>query len=159
MEPHAVGEFAESQVSANVHLAATDYACSAELRRSSPAVSLFPDTLHVVWRPSTGSEDLGHHLCKPGVVFLLLVHGSPSHSLLAARPAGIARVFGAISLPAQHGQGAALRDHLPNHRHSFLVSKEILAAAAVEFCIYSDLRHVCVADSRRFDLDGSNWLD
>src|SRR6185369_648147 len=51
-----------------------------------------------------------------------------------------ASLFVAVSLPAQHGQGAALRDHLSHHWNSPAVHEEILAAAAIELCLWGNLR-------------------
>ena len=107
------------------------------------------------WAPKISAT----HLREPGGLFLLLAAGSLSNSLFADLAAGVARLFGAVSLPAQHGQGAAVRDHLSDHRHSFAVHEKILAAASARFHLRPDLRHVCVADPGGLYLDSGHWLD
>jgi hypothetical protein len=60
--------------------------------------------------------------------------------------AGVACVFCAVSFPAQHGEGSAVRDYLSRNRHYPIVQEEVLAPRAARVCLLADLRHGCVAD-------------
>ena len=48
-------------------------------------------------------------------------------------------LLGAVSLPAEYDQGAAVRYHLPRIRHALLIQEKVLAAAAAGFRVRADL--------------------
>src|SRR5438477_11896858 len=106
----ALGQYARQAFSASVHLAAADDAKQPRLRRSSPAVSPHPDSVHVVSRSADGSEGRRGFVRQPGRLFLLLAGGALRNSLPPSLVAGAACFFSAVFVSAEHDEGAAFRD-------------------------------------------------
>src|SRR6185436_12306816 len=104
-------------------------------------------------------EDICDHLCERRSLLVLLVAYPLPHSLSVRLVAGAAGLLGAVPLSDEHGKGAAFRNHLFDRCDLLVLPQKILATLAVELGFRTDLRHVCVADSRHAALDGGNWLD
>src|SRR5678816_334126 len=145
MEPNALGGPAAPQFPADLFLAAADNTQPSRLRRSPSAFPRFPDSFYI-WRLEAGREDRVAHICLTSCSLMLLAAAPLSHSLQSGLAAGVARVFCAVSFPAQHGEGSAVRDYLSRNRHYPIVQKEVLAPRAARVCLLAHLRHGCVAD-------------
>ena len=72
----------------------------------------------------SGRKDLGDDLRQRGGLFLLLAAGSLPDALLVGLAARVAGLFGTVPLPTEHGQGAAVRHHLPGSRDSYCCLRE-----------------------------------
>src|SRR5229473_2562831 len=113
----ALGKHAREAFPTRLYLAAADDAESPRLRRSPPAVSHHPDSVHVVSRFADGSEGGRGRLRQPGRSLLLLADRALRNSLPADLVTGATRLLGALSLSDEHDEGAALRDHLSGDCH------------------------------------------
>src|SRR5687768_8919947 len=119
MEPHVVGSVAQSKFSAAVYLVAVYHSQSPGLCRSSSAIPLLSDALHLVWRSTPGRKDFGDRVRQRGSILMLLAVGALPGSLLAPVAAGAAGLLSAFSLPAKHGQGPTVRHYLSGNCDTF----------------------------------------
>src|ERR1041385_7026067 len=147
------------EFSARVSLVAADDAQLKRLRRSPSAFSHVSDPIRCVSRSAARSEDRVGGLWQSRGALLLLANNSFSHSLRARVVASPVGLFGAVSVSDEHGQGTALRDHLPRPRDLFFLSPEILAAVADRAVVHVDLRPVSAARDGGCVLVGGDRLD
>src|SRR5215203_250118 len=145
MDPGALGIDEEREVSACISLAPSDYPESERLCGPPSAVPYISNSLCRVFRRSIGRKNSLSAVWKRGSPFLLLAAAPLSSSLRAHLVNRFAGVFGAVSVSHEHGQGAAVRDHLPDRRGSPVFQKKILALAAAGPDLYLDVRPVRAA--------------
>src|SRR6185369_719113 len=106
------------------------------LCRSPSAVSHNPDSVRGVFRSARRSKVRLGVLRRVGSLLVLLAVDSVSCALrirVARRPA---RMFGAVSVSNEHGEGAASRDYLPRDCNLPVFQKEILAVIAAGPCLH-----------------------
>src|ERR1041384_4917472 len=123
-------------------MASPHHAKSTGLCRPPPAVSHISDSVRSVFRSTPRGQDCFGVIRRVGSLLVLLAADPLSRALRARVAHRPAPVFGAVSLPNEHGQGAALCDCLPRDRDSPVFQKEILAVTAARTCLHLDLRHV-----------------
>src|SRR5437868_3943634 len=122
MDADALGIDEARLVSARVSLVAADDAERKRLRGSSSALSHFSDSVRGVSQSTAGCENRLSSVWQPGRAFVLLVADSLSHAVRARVAARTARLFGAVFVSDEHGEGAAVRDHLSRNRDSSFLS-------------------------------------
>ncbi len=129
------------------------------LRRPPSAFSYSSDSIHPTSRFAARCEGGIDNLCHSGSGFVLLASGALSHPLLAGLANRPARLLCAISLSAQHDEGATVNNHLPDRRNLSAIRQEILAPRLVGTHIHADLRHVRIADCGHSYLGHCDRLD
>src|SRR5688572_20800731 len=100
----------------------------------------------MVRRSSSGRKNLRDYIRERSGFFMLLDVGALPRALFADLAARVASLLRAISLPDEHVQGAAVRDHLSGDWNLSTVQKKVLAAGSAQLHLYAHLRHVCTAD-------------
>src|ERR1043165_9810608 len=110
----AVGRNEEQNVSARVSMAATHDAESERLRGPAPVVPHLSDSVCSVFRSTGGREDRVRNLWWTGGTLVLLALDEVSNSLPAGVVDRVAGLCAAVSVSDEHGQSAAVRDHLPD---------------------------------------------
>src|SRR4029079_91485 len=124
----------------------------------SPAVPRLSNPICCISGPASRREDLGGALRKSGGAIVLLADTALSSAILGRLAVCAAGLLGAVFVSHEHGEGAAIRDHLSRHRDSPVFQAEILAVAAAGPRLYMDVRPVCDVDHGlgfldRFDRD------
>src|SRR5262249_46477037 len=138
MGTRALGRNQEPIVSARVSLAPTLDAECERLCEPSSAVPHISDSICRVFRSAAWCEDRVRNFWWTGAALVLLVVAEVSNSLPTGVVDRVARVCAAVSVSDEHGQGAAVRDHLSDPRDSPVFQTQILAAAAARARFYLD---------------------
>src|SRR6185503_3732786 len=152
MVARALGRDKEQNVSARVSLAAAHHAGSKRLCRPSPVVPHISDPVCGDFRWTARSEDRVGSLWRTGSALMLLAFAEISNSLSARVVDRGVGLRAAVSVSDEHGQSAAVRDHLPRRRNPPVFQTKILATAAPRAYFYLDVRPVCRA------CDGDDFL-
>src|SRR5215510_8658060 len=152
MGARALGGNEEQNISAGVSVATTHHAESKRLCGPSPVVPHISDPVRGVFRSKAGREDRVCNLWWTGRALVLLAVDEVSNSLPVGVVDRVAFLRAAVSVSDEHGQSAAVRDHLPDHRDSSVFQTKILAIAASRARFYLDLR------SFRPSRDGNDFL-
>src|SRR5690242_19022056 len=148
----ALGRDEEPIVSAGVSVAAAHDSESERLCGPSPALPHISDPVRGVFRSAARREDRVRHLWRTGRALVLLAVAEISNSLSVGVVDRAAELRTTVSVSDEHGESAAVRNHLPDRRDSPVFQTEILAAAAARARFYLDLRPVRPAR------DGADFL-
>src|SRR5215213_976629 len=145
MDANALG-IDQERAFPTVSLASADNAQLERLCGPSPVVPHLSDPICCISGPTHGREDRIDDFRKPGGAFVLLAVAALSRAVPVRLVVCAARLLGAVFVSNEHGEGAAICDHLPRHRDSPVLHAEILAVAATGPRLYVDLRPVCALD-------------
>ncbi len=145
MDARALGRHKEQNFSARVSVAATYDTESKRLCGPSPVVPHISDALRGDFRRTARSEDRVGSLWRTRCAFVLLAFAEVSNTLSARVVDRGAGLRAAVSVSDEHGQGAAVRDHVPGRRDPPVFQTKILATAAPRTHFYLDVRPLCTA--------------
>src|ERR1041384_8777635 len=130
MDTRALGGNKAQNISAGVSVVAAHYFEFERLCGPSLVVPHLSNSLRGVFRSAAGREDRVGDFRRTGSALVLLAVDEVSHSLSTRVVDCVAHVRGTVFVSDEHGEGAAVRDHLPDHRDSPVFQTEILAVAA-----------------------------
>src|ERR1041385_4881200 len=130
MGADALGVNQERAFPTALSLAAAPHAQFQRLCGPSSAVPHHSDSVRSVIRSKISREDCVGNFWKSGGAVVLLAAAALSRALRARLVDCAARLFGAVFVSHEHGEGAAICDHFPGCRDSPVFPAEILAAVA-----------------------------